>query len=173
MEWPEGAQVPEYFSRGMSFDALLAAYKAFVRRKGEIDFQGDARMKGQKVTLKPLRSEPARTVIRSAQTGGILKPNKKAVSKTATVSKLYGSRRNKGYTLSVKNLPFSTTDSEFKNHFSHLGTIVQATIDRDPNNRSRGSGTITFKTKQEAEVVLGTMQKSSIGDREIRVLLAE
>lgn len=173
MEWPDGAQVPDYFSRGMSFDALLAAYKAFVRRNGEVDFQGDARMKGQKVTLKPQRSGPTMTVNRSAKAGGILKPNKNAVNKTVAVSKLYGSRRNKGYTLSVKNLPFSTTDSEFKNHFSHLGTILQATIDRDQNSRSRGSGTIKFKTKEEADVVLGTMQNSSIGNREIRVLLAE
>ena len=170
MQWPSDAPVPEYFVRGMSFDDLLKTYRKYTRTKAEspVDEEGDTQMIGQKTA----KARPALGINKKAKTGGIQKVKNQKLDKAPSKPSLYDSKRPKGVVVSVKNIPYATTDMELKEHFSHLGHIIQAKVDRDKNNKSRGSGTITFSNRNEAEIVVESMQQTLIGDRLIRVLLA-
>jgi hypothetical protein len=170
MQWPSDIPVPEYFVRGMSFDDLLTTYRKYTKTKAEllVDEEGDTQMIGQ----KSAKARSALGINKKAKSGGIEKAKIHNPHKGPSKPGLYDSKRPKGVVVSVKNIPFATTDMELKEHFSHLGHILQAKVDRDKNNKSRGSGTITFSSRNEAEIVVESMQQTCIGDRVIRVLLA-
>ena len=86
----------------------------------------------------------------------------------------YESKRpSGGVSVSVKNIPYAVSDGELRNHFSHLGRIMSARIERESNGKSRGSGIVTFNTRKEALTVVESMQNTRLGDRPIRVTIVE
>ena len=164
MEWPAtSVSVPPYLAKGMSFDDMLHSYKQFVRglARDNIDEEGDARMGSER------KGKTSVQVSKKSKGGGIAKESKKRGS-------LYDSKRPSagGVTVVVKNIPFATNEGGLRNHFNHIGRILHVSVDRDANNKSLGSGTVTFNSRKEANVALDSMQNTRLADRPIRITLA-
>ena len=122
MDWPVDSQSPpEYFSNGMSFDDLLQSYKLFQRShktskpvqppRGEMEDDSDGQSNNRRVKLG----------IRTKQ-GSITKSARN--SKQQQLRQL-NKHPSAGVTVSVRNLPFRTSDGELRMHFSHLGRILK------------------------------------------------
>jgi len=74
-----------------------------------------------------------------------------------------------GSTLFVKNLNFSTTDEELKEHFVGCGSIQSANVANKKDTKSgeslsMGFGFVTFYLKASAEKALKTLQRSRLAD---------
>ena len=175
MDWPGELAVPSYFVRGQSFEELLVAFKAFSREsQRNVDrMMDDEEMKSTK---------PDRKLGIMKKKGGIgkIKSGKEVKSQVVMKAKgrkgdsVYDSKRpSTGVAVVVRNIPYGTSDGELRNHFSHIGRILSAKIDRDESNKSMGSGTVTFNTRKEALTVVESMQNTRLGERPIRVTLAE
>jgi len=74
-----------------------------------------------------------------------------------------------GSTLFVKNLNFSTTDEEVRNHFQCCGKIQSATVATKKDMKtgeslSMGFGFVTYYLKSSAEKAIKTLQQSKLSD---------
>jgi RNA recognition motif-containing protein len=163
MDWPAGSiNVPPYLTKGLSFDDMLVAYRRYAREmaKDHIDEEGDAKMgsdrKGKSIQIN-----------KNGKLGSIAKDVKKKGS-------VYDSKRStSGITVVVKNIPFTINEGSLRNHFIQIGKIAQVRIYRDDNKKSLGSGAVTFQSRKDANTAMDTMQNTRLGDRNIRVTLAE
>jgi RNA recognition motif-containing protein len=160
MDWPvDATPVPEYLVRGMSFDDMLGAYKKFVRTHHElvVDEEGDTKMQGS--------GERSLNLKKKGKTGGIQKETR--------VSKYESKRPPNGVPVFVKNIPYSCSEGELRHHFSHIGRVLKVEIDRSDNRKSLGTGTVFLSSRKEANVAAESLQNTRLGDRAIRVTLAE
>lgn len=69
----------------------------------------------------------------------------------------------------VRNLPFSLKWQDLKDRFRDAGRIIRADIKQDDNNRSKGCGTVTFETADEAVKAISIFNGMRIDGREIEV----
>ena len=84
----------------------------------------------------------------------------------------YDSKRPpSGASVVVKNIPYGTNEDELRKHFNHIAKVVQVRIHRDENNKSIGSGSVTFSNRKDALVVVDALQDSKLGGRPISVVL--
>lgn len=71
----------------------------------------------------------------------------------------------------VRNLPFSIKWQDLKDKFRDAGRISRADVKLDDNNRSKGCGTVTFETHEEALRAISIFNGSRLEGREIEVRL--
>lgn len=69
----------------------------------------------------------------------------------------------------VRNLPFSIKWQDLKDRFRDAGRILRADVKMDDKNRSKGCGTVTFETNDEALKAISLFNGSRIDGREIEV----
>ena len=76
--------------------------------------------------------------------------------------------------LFVRNLAFSTTDSELSGIFAGYGEVVSARMatDRD-TGRSRGFGFVQMNTQEEAQNAIRTLDNSQHNGRTLYVAISE
>ena len=76
--------------------------------------------------------------------------------------------------LFVAGLPFSSTDSDLKDHFSKAGviTLVQIIIDKF-SGRSKGFGFIEFEKEEEAAKAIEMFHETDFGGRKLIVAEAK
>ncbi|MBX9877892.1 MAG: RNA-binding protein [Candidatus Obscuribacterales bacterium] len=76
--------------------------------------------------------------------------------------------------LFVRNLAYSTTDSELSGIFAGYGEVVSARIatDRD-TGRSRGFGFVQMNTPEEANNAIRTLDNSQHNGRTLYVAISE
>ena len=74
----------------------------------------------------------------------------------------------------VAGLPFSSTDSDLKDHFSKAGviTLVQIIIDKF-SGRSKGFGFIEFEKEEEAAKAIEMFHETDFGGRKLIVAEAK
>ena len=172
MEWPAQCQVPSYFVRGMTFESMLDAHKQLFRKQGDpasdpLEMVDD----DESLNGRPIRRFGIKKVNESGirkKHGTILRPRSSVTSPRPSSS--YSSRRPPAASVWVRNIPYSVTDSDLRDHFSHLGGIIFARVDRE-SGKSMGTGTVVFQTTKEALCAVDTMQNSCMGDRHIKVAL--
>ena len=120
MEWPTGCQVPGYFVRGMTFESLLDAHRDFVDRINERGFPGSTRMEDDE-ELAPRRLIRALAVNKKQESG--IRKKKSAILKsrasfeTEKPLTAYSSRRPSVRSVKVRNIPYSTSEDELRDHF--------------------------------------------------------
>lgn len=70
----------------------------------------------------------------------------------------------------VGGISWNSTDEDLKEHFSSVGTVVEAKIvlDRE-TGRSRGFGFVTFETEDEAKKAIEELDGSELDGRAIHV----
>ena len=74
-----------------------------------------------------------------------------------------------GSTLFIKNLNFTSTDADLKQHFINCGQVFSASVatKKDPRSKellSMGFGFVTFLRKASAEKALKTLQHSRLAE---------
>lgn len=76
--------------------------------------------------------------------------------------------------LFIAGLPFSSTDSDIKTHFSAAGnvTLVQIIIDKF-SGRSKGFGFVEFENEAEAEKAIQMFNETDFGGRKLIVAEAK
>eukprot|EP00668_Euglena_longa_P000540 GGOE01000668.1.p1 GENE.GGOE01000668.1~~GGOE01000668.1.p1 ORF type:complete len:306 (-),score=16.50 GGOE01000668.1:340-1185(-) len=79
------------------------------------------------------------------------------------------SSENLGKQVFVGNLSWETTTEELKEHFSSVGVVVKSAVNSYRNGRSRGTGTVLFKTEAEAQKAIKELNSTQLGGREIFV----
>jgi len=74
----------------------------------------------------------------------------------------------------IGNLSYSTTEDDLRTLFSQAGTVVSVTLIKDRDTgRSKGFAFIEMGAQSEAEQAIKMFNGSSLGDREIRVDMAQ
>jgi len=76
-----------------------------------------------------------------------------------------------GSTIFVFHLPNDWDDEQLRQHFSHYGRIVSATVQRDPKGQSRGYGFVGFDHHQLAVNAIAGMNGFSVGHKRLKVSL--
>lgn len=74
-------------------------------------------------------------------------------------------------TIFVFHLPNDWTDAVLRQFFSSCGSVVSATVQRDPKGRSRGFGFVTFDRTQSARDAVTEMDGVSVGIKRLKVSL--
>ena len=75
-----------------------------------------------------------------------------------------------GKRLFVRNLPFSTNDTELREIFSRAGNIESATVMMDrATGRSRGFGFVEMPNQSEAEAAIAQLNGKEVGGRALRI----
>lgn len=76
--------------------------------------------------------------------------------------------------LFVAGLPFSSNESDIKDHFSAAGvvTLVQIIIDKF-SGRSKGFGFVEFETEEQAEKAINMFNEKDFGGRKLVVAEAK
>jgi polyadenylate-binding protein len=82
-------------------------------------------------------------------------------------------QQSKNLNLYVKNLEEDMTDEQLKELFSKHGNVTSAVVMKDGKGISRGFGFVCFKTKEEADRALGSMNSSLVGKRRLFVNYAQ
>ena len=172
MEWPDQCQVPSYFVRGMTFESMLDAHKQFFRKQDAtaadpLEMVDD----DESLNRRPIR----RFGIKKGHDGGIQKRHGTILRPRSSVtspkpSDSYSSKRPPGASVWVRNIPYSVTDSDLRDHFSHLRGIIFARVDRE-SGKSLGTGTVVFQSTKEALFAVDSMQNSCMGDRHIKLAM--
>ena len=76
--------------------------------------------------------------------------------------------------LFVRNLSYSTQESDLSSLFSQYGDVVSAQIAMDrQTNRPRGFAFIEMGTQQSAEQAISALDNSEFGGRTIHVSVSE
>ena len=175
MNWPSGTVVPPYFREGMTLDHLLEAHKSNISAKTpvaeETGFTDELVETNKHSSRWPHRE--SRSMVKKKSQSGIQKLAVSARTKVKLLKRVDSAKKNQseGVSVSVKNIPFKATDGELRAHFSHIGRILRAKVDRD-GSKSLGSGTVTFGSRKEALSVIESMQNTKMGDRPIYITLA-
>ena len=75
--------------------------------------------------------------------------------------------------LFVGQLPFSLSDTELKELFSQVGTVLSATIITDrETSKSKGFGFVEMSTEEEAQKAVTTLHGTDVSGRKIVVNIA-
>ena len=76
--------------------------------------------------------------------------------------------------LYVGNLSYSTTEDELRNLFFEAGTVASVALIKDRDSgRSKGFAFIEMSNQAEAQKAIEMFNGRSLGDRELRVSLAQ
>ncbi|KAJ7342827.1 hypothetical protein DFH08DRAFT_962865 [Mycena albidolilacea] len=75
--------------------------------------------------------------------------------------------------LSVMDLALNTTDESLRSGFSQFPGLVEAEVRKDSDGYSKGYGSVTFNTVEEAEAAYDALDGQKIDDKEVRVLLTK
>lgn len=171
MQWPSDRDVPEYFQRGMTFEGLLEAFRKHLRTRSQplpSRTDGDD-MEDDEDGSRKTRTGRKLNINKTKQLSGI---QKLAVASKAKITLTKKKELPKGTPVAVRNIPFTSTEGELRSHFSHIGKITSVKIDRD-NGQSRGSGIVVFGSRKEALAAVDSMQGTRLGERPIRISLAD
>ncbi|RKF57489.1 putative RNA-binding protein [Golovinomyces cichoracearum] len=71
----------------------------------------------------------------------------------------------RGETIYVRNLPWSTSNDDLVELFTTIGKVEQAEIQYEPNGRSRGTGVVRFDTLESAETAIEKFSGYQYGGR--------
>jgi RNA recognition motif-containing protein len=83
-------------------------------------------------------------------------------------------RRNMNSKLYVGNLSYSTTEDELRNLFSQAGTVASVALIKDRDSgRSKGFAFVEMSNQAEAQKAIEMFNGHSLGDRELRVSIAQ
>ena len=75
--------------------------------------------------------------------------------------------------LYVGNLPYSTTEDEFRDLFSQAGTVSSVALIKDRDTgQSKGFAFVEMSNQVEAEKAISMFNGRSMGQREMKVSLA-
>ncbi|CBN75775.1 conserved unknown protein [Ectocarpus siliculosus] len=74
-----------------------------------------------------------------------------------------------GRQLYVGNLSFETTWADLKDHFRTAGEVERADVMMDGSRRSKGWGTVRFRTQEEAQSAIQELNGTELGSRQIEV----
>lgn len=76
--------------------------------------------------------------------------------------------------LFVRNLSFTTDDSELSQLFAEFGSVVSArvAVDRE-SGRSRGFGFVEMKSQESAQEAIAGLDSTDFGGRKIHVAVSE
>jgi len=80
-----------------------------------------------------------------------------------------GSSAAPGAKVFVRNLPFSVKWQELKDKFREAGRIVRADIKTNDDGRSKGCGTVTFESSDDANRAVSLFNQSRMDGRELEV----
>ena len=76
--------------------------------------------------------------------------------------------------LYVGNLSYSTTEDELRNLFTQAGTVTSVALIKDrESGRSKGFAFVEMSTQAEAQKAISMFNGQSMGDRELRVSIAQ
>ncbi|RCI11524.1 hypothetical protein L249_7488 [Ophiocordyceps polyrhachis-furcata BCC 54312] len=75
----------------------------------------------------------------------------------------------RGQTIYVRNLPWSTSNDDLVELFTTIGKVEQAEIQYEPSGRSRGSGVVRFDTPETAETAIAKFQGYQYGGRPLNL----
>lgn len=71
----------------------------------------------------------------------------------------------RGDTIYVRNLPWSTSNEDLVELFTTIGKVEQAEIQYEPNGRSRGTGVVRFDVVENAEIAIEKFSGYQYGGR--------
>jgi len=71
----------------------------------------------------------------------------------------------------VGNLAYRIQVNELREHFAKAGTIVNASINKNEEGRSRGWGIVEFSSNDEAQKAIEELDQSKIGDHERNIVV--
>ncbi|KAI9892667.1 MAG: hypothetical protein M1814_001361 [Vezdaea aestivalis] len=71
----------------------------------------------------------------------------------------------RGDTIFVRNLPWSTSNEDLVDLFTTIGKVEQAEIQYEPNGRSRGTGVVRFDSADNAETAISKFSGYQYGGR--------
>ena len=74
-----------------------------------------------------------------------------------------------GTQLFVSNLSLDTTWKELKDHFRQCGEVAHAEVKSNPQGQSKGFGTVTFSTRDEAEEAINQLNGSELQGSQLEV----
>jgi RNA recognition motif-containing protein len=74
-----------------------------------------------------------------------------------------------GTQLFVSNLSSATTWKELKDHFRQCGEVAHAEVKSNPQGQSKGFGTVSFSTREEAEEAINQMNGSELQGSQLEV----
>lgn len=173
MEWSIYSKVPVYYVRGMTFESLLDAHKQFIRDsqpciKEPVGMEDDDDIIAKKTSRSLGINRKQDTCIKKRQ-APLLKS--RASLRSEKSSTVYSSRRPTGcVSVLVRNIPFSASDNELRDHFNHIEGIISARIDRGSAG-SLGTGSILCTSAKNAQLLVDSMQNSFMSGRPIKVSL--
>ncbi|KAJ6440877.1 RNP domain-containing protein [Purpureocillium lavendulum] len=76
---------------------------------------------------------------------------------------------DRGETIYVRNLPWSTSNDDLVELFTTIGKVEQAEIQYEPSGRSRGSGVVRFDTADTADTAIAKFQGYQYGGRPLNL----
>ncbi|THC95016.1 hypothetical protein EYZ11_005492 [Aspergillus tanneri] len=76
---------------------------------------------------------------------------------------------DKGPTIYVRNLPWSTCNEDLVDLFSTIGKVERAEIQYEPNGRSRGTGVVRFDSADTAETAIAKFTGYQYGGRPLGI----
>lgn len=71
--------------------------------------------------------------------------------------------------LTIKQLPWSTSNDDLVELFTTIGKVEQAEIQYEPSGRSRGSGVVRFDSAETAETAIAKFQGYQYGGRPLNL----
>jgi len=74
--------------------------------------------------------------------------------------------------LFIRNLPFSTTEEDLRDHFGQYGTLLECHVPVDDQKRTKGFAFCTFEKLQDANLALEALDSSDFQGRWIHVIPA-
>ncbi|UYV68892.1 hypothetical protein LAZ67_6001507 [Cordylochernes scorpioides] len=69
--------------------------------------------------------------------------------------------------LFVKNIPYNTSDEQFKEFFNQFGKVIEARIVCEESGRSKGFGFVTFSTQGAANALIGSEEFLELENRKL------
>ncbi len=73
----------------------------------------------------------------------------------------------------VGNLSFETTEKEIRELFSQAGTVASVMLVKEPDTgQSKGFAVVEMKNQADADNAIQKFNRKTLGNREIRVILA-
>lgn len=81
-----------------------------------------------------------------------------------------GATNSSGLQVVVRNLPWTTTESDLSDSFAEVGTVTAATVSRfSDSGRSKGWATVRFETEEAAQAAIDRFNGTDFGGREVEV----
>ena len=81
-----------------------------------------------------------------------------------------GATNSSGLQVVVRNLPWTTTESDLSASFAEVGTVTAAAVSRfSDSGRSKGWATVRFETEEAAQAAIDRFNGTDFGGREVEV----